>query len=75
MYQTIVVSDLHLADAEPLDPDRPLWKLFKRRELFFDQEFIRCVEHIEDQYDGNTELILNGDIFDFDCITPNSIKP
>ncbi len=75
LYQTIVVSDLHLADAEPLDPERPLWKLFKRRELFFDQEFIRCVEHIEEQYDGNTELILNGDIFDFDCITQLPEEP
>ena len=68
MYQSIVVSDLHLSDAEHLDPGRPLWKLYKRRELFFDAEFVNCIRHIEDSYSGPTELILNGDIFDFDNI-------
>ena len=45
MYQTVIVSDLHLSDVEHLDRERPLWKLYKRRELFFDTEFINCIKH------------------------------
>ena len=60
---------MHLSDAEPFDPARPLWKLYKRKELFFDAEFMRCLRSVEEGHDGPTELVLNGDIFDFDNIT------
>ncbi|MBW1877379.1 MAG: metallophosphoesterase [Deltaproteobacteria bacterium] len=65
---TIVVSDLHLADAEELDPNRPLWKRFKQPDLFMDASFQRFLEHVRHQVPGEIELILNGDVFDFDSV-------
>ena len=43
---TVVVSDLHLTDAEPVDPRRPLWKRFKQRDLFIDESFARFLEYV-----------------------------
>jgi UDP-2,3-diacylglucosamine pyrophosphatase LpxH len=65
---TIVVSDLHLADAEDLDPKRPLWKRFKQPDLFMDASFRRFLEHLGREVPGEIELILNGDVFDFDSV-------
>jgi len=65
---TIVVSDLHIADAEEPDPDRPLWKRFKQPDLFIDDSFARFLEHVRREVPGEIELILNGDIFDFDSV-------
>jgi UDP-2,3-diacylglucosamine pyrophosphatase LpxH len=64
---TIVLSDLHLADAEPLDPRRPHWKAFKRREFFVDADVERLLEHVL-ALDEPAELVLNGDVFDFDTV-------
>ena len=64
---TVVISDLHLCEAEKPNPKYPLWKKFKTREFFFDKEFKSFLEHIEKKAEGKKiELILNGDIFDFD---------
>ena len=66
---TFVVSDMHLTEAEEPDPGRPLWMAYKRREFFVDDEFAGFLDHIEQKADGPIELILNGDIFDFDSVT------
>ncbi len=69
---TVILSDLHLADAEPLDPKRPLWKAFKRREHFVDADVARLLAHAADQAEAagdRCEAVFNGDVFDFDPIT------
>ena len=68
-YETIIVSDMHMADAEPVDPERPHWKAYKQRQHFFDEDFAALLRHVDAEADGPCELILNGDIFDFDNIT------
>jgi UDP-2,3-diacylglucosamine pyrophosphatase LpxH len=65
---TIVVSDLHLCDAEPPHPHNPLWKRFKRRAHFVDPAFRKFLAHLTEQIPGRKELVLNGDIFDFDSV-------
>ena len=67
---SFVVSDIHLSDAQELDPRNPLWKRFKGRDLFVDESFARFLDHVRELADGegNLELILNGDIFDFDSV-------
>ncbi|MGK5083862.1 metallophosphoesterase [Bdellovibrionota bacterium FG-1] len=65
---TLVVSDIHLADAEPPHPRHPLWKRFKRKEHFIDEAFKKFLERMQSQIEGRIELVLNGDIFDFDSI-------
>lgn len=67
---TAVISDLHLCEAEPIHPHYPLWKKFKTREFFFDELFGDFVKEIQKKAQGEKiELILNGDIFDFDSVT------
>ncbi|OFZ22645.1 MAG: hypothetical protein A2X94_02440 [Bdellovibrionales bacterium GWB1_55_8] len=65
---TIIVSDLHLADAEPPHPGNPLWKRFKRRRHFVDRSFKAFLEHIDKEAGAPVELVFNGDIFDFDSV-------
>ncbi len=65
---TFVISDLHLCEAEPVQPKRPLWKRYKQRDLFVDHEIAAMLDHLQDQVDGPAELVLNGDIFDFDAV-------
>src|SRR3954469_18784503 len=65
---TIVVSDIHLADAEPPHPHNPLWKRFKRPAHFVDRTFRKFLEHLQTSITGDKELVLNGDIFDFDSV-------
>jgi UDP-2,3-diacylglucosamine pyrophosphatase LpxH len=66
---TFVVSDMHLSEAHEPSEERPLWMAYKRREHFIDEEFASFLEHIERKADGPIELVLNGDIFDFDAVT------
>ncbi len=66
---TIILSDVHLCDAEPVDPRRPLWKRFKQRDLFIDASFARFLNYLRDVTEGPVELIFNGDLFEFDAIT------
>lgn len=67
---TAIISDLHLCEAEPPNKRHPLWKKFKTSEFFFDKEFRHFLEFIHQQAQGKpVELILNGDIFDFDSVT------
>lgn len=67
---TAIISDLHLCEAEPVNPKFPLWKKFKTREFFYDDVLNSFLKHTEFLSGGNpVELILNGDIFDFDGVT------
>src|SRR4051812_37006736 len=67
---TAIVSDLHLCEAEPINPKFPLWKKYKTRDFFFDQTFAQFLKYIEKKAQGEkVELVLNGDIFDFDSVT------
>lgn len=67
---TVVLSDLHLCEAEIPDPKRPFWKKYKTKEFFFDENFKHFLESMHTQADGQKiELILNGDVFDFDSVT------
>jgi UDP-2,3-diacylglucosamine pyrophosphatase LpxH len=67
---TVIVSDMHLSEAARPDPKRPLWMAYKRREFFIDDDFARFLTYIEEKAGGGPiELILNGDIFDFDSVT------
>src|SRR5690349_1979939 len=66
---TAIVSDLHLCEAEPVNARFPLWKKFKTRQFFFDDVFATFLQEIESKAQGElVELILNGDIFDFDSV-------
>lgn len=65
---TVIISDSHLADAEPPHPGNPLWKRFKRPKYFIDKSFKQFLEYIQKNSTGSIELILNGDIFDFDSV-------
>lgn len=64
---TAIISDLHLCEAEPPNKKSPLWKKFKTREFFFDSDFARYVDYIQQKSEGQpVELVFNGDTFDFD---------
>lgn len=66
---TAIVSDLHLCEAEPVNPRYPLWKKFKTRQFFFDDVFEDFLNYLLKEANGEkVELILNGDIFDFDSV-------
>ena len=66
---TIVLSDLHLTDAELGRPGRSLWKRYKRPKFFIDQSFRRLLDYIQGELKGApAEMVLNGDIFDFDSV-------
>src|SRR5688572_28212554 len=68
MVTTIILSDVHLADAEKPHPRRPLWKAYKRVEHFVDGDFSKLIDHHLAHTEGLMELVLNGDIFDFDSV-------
>jgi UDP-2,3-diacylglucosamine pyrophosphatase LpxH len=70
---TAIISDLHLTDPEPprhkTKSRHPLWKKFKTKEFFIDESLVQFLAHIKDLAKGKkVELILNGDIFDFDSV-------
>lgn len=68
LVSTLVVSDIHLADAEPPHPHNPLWKRFKRPAHFVDRTFRSWLHKMLEELSGELELIFNGDIFDFDSV-------
>jgi UDP-2,3-diacylglucosamine pyrophosphatase LpxH len=79
-FNTAIISDLHLTDAEPSQPRtkirHPLWKKFKTRQFFIDSALVEFLREIE-QRSGElpVELVLNGDIFDFDSVMAYPEKP
>lgn len=81
MHHSFILSDVHLADSEPEDRSKPLWRRYKLAQHFPDASFARFLEHIQDLASRSprgapAELILNGDIFDFDVVvqTPSSTE-
>jgi len=71
--QTIIMSDLHLTDAELGQPGKSLWKRYKRPKFFIDQSFKRFIHYVQEEVrqedpESRIELVLNGDIFDFDSV-------
>ncbi len=73
---TAIISDLHLCEAEPVNLRFPLWKKYKTRQFFYDDVFANFLNHIQEKAKGApVELILNGDIFDFDSVTSLPEKP
>src|SRR5690606_22044988 len=57
-------------EAEPVHPKYPLWKKFKTKQFFFDDQFKGFLSSIETLSGGKQiELILSGDVFDFDSVT------
>jgi UDP-2,3-diacylglucosamine pyrophosphatase LpxH len=75
MIDTIIVSDLHLADDEPSIESRPMWKRYKSKDFFFDDDLINCIKYVIDNARDKVELIFNGDTFDFDGITKLPEEP
>lgn len=66
---TAIISDLHLTDAQEINPRYPLWKKYKTREFFFDEDFRDFLDEVQSKSEGGlVELVLNGDIFDFDSV-------
>lgn len=73
---TVIISDLHLSEAEPTHPRYPLWKKFKTKEFFFDDTFCEFLVSVQQKAKtAQLELILNGDIFDFDSVTRLPAQP
>ncbi len=73
MLYTAIISDLHLTDAEPSRPRKKsrgkLWKKFKTKPFFIDNDLIAFLAEIQLKSNGQSiELVLNGDIFDFDSV-------
>lgn len=66
---TVICSDMHLCEAEPINPNYPLWKKYKTAQFFFDESFQNFLRLIQQKASGNRiELVLNGDTFDFDSV-------
>ena len=70
---TAIISDLHLTDPEPprhkTKSRHPLWKKFKTKDFYIDESLVQFIEHIQKLANGHkVELILNGDVFDFDSV-------
>lgn len=72
---TFIVSDIHVTTAEPVHPRDPLWRRFKQKDFFVDDAFEIFLNKIQQEAGGEpVELILAGDIFDFDGVTQHPKK-
>lgn len=74
-FTTIVLSDLHLTEEHISDPKNLMWKKYKTRQFFFDDDFAKMLDYQMQTVNGKIELVLNGDIFDFDSVTKIPEKP
>lgn len=72
---TLVVSDIHLSQAQEPIANKPLWKRFSQRDKFVDDCFERFLQQMRSEIGGDIELVLNGDIFDFDSVMAVPKKP
>lgn len=81
LIYTAIISDLHLTDPEPprhqSQSRHPLWKKFKTKDFYIDESLVQFLSHIQREAKNekssrtenhHVELILNGDIFDFDSV-------
>ena len=67
---TFILSDLHVTTAEPVNARDPVWRRFKQRDFFVDDALNVFLQRIHEIGAGQpVELILAGDIFDFDGVT------
>src|SRR5690349_10738664 len=65
MRHTVVLSDIHLAEAEP---GTGLWMRYRQKDVSPDREIAGMLDELLRQVRGHAlTLILNGDIFDFDA--------
>lgn len=71
---TLVFSDIHLTTAIERDPAKPLWKRYQQRDMWVDGAIARMLAHVRGEVDRTVEVVLNGDIFDFDAVVhlPNA---
>ncbi|MBU0504811.1 MAG: hypothetical protein ABII18_04200 [bacterium] len=65
---SFILSDLHLTIAEPERKKRPLWKKFNRKDYFSDEHVANLIQKATQNIKKDIELILAGDIFDFDSV-------
>ena len=72
-HRYLVISDLHLADVEN---HRDGWKYYKERRFVADKDICALLRKFLESSAAGSEntLILNGDIFDFDLISPSKEK-
>ena len=59
--ELIVVSDLHLSAGYNEETGR----YSRNEDFFFDEEFKRFLEYLQEKNPGNNHLIIAGDLFDF----------
>ncbi len=65
---TVVLSDVHLSQAHPIDPDDPLWMRYRASDYHPDEDFEGFIDTILEKVgDERVELVFNGDVFDFDA--------
>lgn len=74
-FTTLVISDLHLTEEHHVDTRNPLWKKYKTKAFFFDDLFEDWLKFQVSSSSTPIELVLNGDIFDFDSVTEYPAKP
>ncbi len=69
MKHTVVLSDLHLWEAVAGDG---LWLRYRQRKYFPDAALVALFRTLCEQCEpGSIELVLNGDVFDFDIARPD----
>lgn len=69
MRHTVVLSDLHLWEAVAGDG---LWMRYRQRRYFPDATLVALFERLGSECEpGTLELVLNGDVFDFDIARPD----
>jgi UDP-2,3-diacylglucosamine pyrophosphatase LpxH len=65
MRHTLVISDIHLCEAEPSDG---LWMRYRQKSFSPDSELAVMLDALRTRVRGEQlTLVLNGDIFDFDA--------
>lgn len=63
-----MLSDVHLSQAHPIDPNDPLWMRYRARDRHPDPDFAALVDELLERCAGDRlELCFNGDVLDFDA--------
>ena len=66
---TAIISDIHLSDVEAPEPSIPLWRRHKHADQLPDGRLVALLAHLRVLSGGApVELVLNGDVFDFDAV-------
>ena len=68
--ELIVISDLHLSDGY----DKNTYKYSRNEDFFFDEEFKRFLEYLQEENSHKKHLIIAGDMFDFLQVDPDGAK-